>query len=100
MYAAVIMLLLTPFTVLQQGMALGVDYLINLLNGLLLQLTQLPLASIDNLWTDFLEIVLYYVCIYLFIRYLNLRTASRAITTLTAIWLMVGYHLLNTINRL
>jgi competence protein ComEC len=100
MYGAVFMLILTPFTYLQLWVADGINCMINLLNGMLLQLTHLPLASIDNLWTNAIEIILFYCFIYFFIRYLNLRTASRAITTLIAIWLMVGCHLLNTINRL
>ena len=100
MYGAVIMLTLTPFATLQQWVADGIDGMINFLNEVLHQLTRLPLASIDNLWTNAMEVLLFYCCIYLFIRYLNLRTASRAITTLIATWLMVGCHLLNTIIRL
>lgn len=100
MYGAVFMLTLTPFTDLQQWVADGINSMINFLNGMLQQLTRLPLASIDNLWTNAMEISLFYCCIYLFIRFLNLRTASRAITTLIATWLMVGCHLLNTIIRL
>ena len=100
MYGAVFMLTLTPFTDLQQWVADGINSMINFLNGMLQQLTRLPLASIDNLWTNAMEISLFYCCIYHFIRFLNLRTASRAITTLIATWLMVGCHLLNTIIRL
>lgn len=99
-YGAVFMLMLTPFADLQQWVADGINGMISLLNGTLLQLTHLPLASIDHLWTNVIEIILYYCCIYLFIRYLNQRTASRAITTLITTWLMVGCHLVNTIIRL
>lgn len=99
-YGAVFMLILTPFANLQQWVGDGINCLINFLNGTLHQLTHLPLASIDNLWTNVIEITFFYCCIYLFIRYLNLRTASRAITTLITIWLMVGCHLVNTIIRL
>ena len=99
-YGAVFMLMLTPFADLQQWVADGINGMISLLNGALLQLTHLPLASIDHLWTNVIEIILYYCCIYLFIRYLNQRTASRAITTLITTWLMVGCHFVNTIIRL
>lgn len=99
MYGAVIMLLVTPFSGLQQWIAEGIKSLIKALNGILHQLTHLPMASIDNLWTNALEIMLFYCCVFLFLRYLNLRTASRAISTLIATWVMVGCHLINTLNR-
>jgi competence protein ComEC len=99
MYGAVIMLLVTPFSGLQQWIAEGIKSLIKALNGILHQLTHLPMASIDNLWTNALEIMLFYCCVFLFLRYLNLRTASRAISTLIATWVMVGCHLINTLIR-
>ncbi len=100
MYGAVIMLFFTPFSGFQQGIADCINSFIKALNELLLFLSRLPMASIDNLWTSVLEISLFYCCIYLFIRYLNLRSATRAISTLFVVWLMVGYHLINAINRL
>ena len=100
MYGAVAMMLTTPLPALQQWVANGLDGLINALNGLLHQLTRLPMASIDNLWTNALEVILFYCCIYLFLRYLNLRTASRAIGALSGIWILVSCHLVFTIIRL
>ncbi|MCR4765989.1 MAG: competence protein ComEC family protein [Bacteroidaceae bacterium] len=100
MYGAVMMLFTTPLPGIQQWVAEGVNSLIEVLNGLLYQLAGMPLASIDNLRTNALEIALFYCCVYLFIRYLNLRTACRAISTLLATWLMVGCHLISTIMRL
>ena len=100
MYGAVIMLFFTPFSGFQQGIADCINSFIKALNELLLFLSRLPMASIDNLWTSVLEISLFYCCIYLFIRYLNLRTAPRAISALFVTWLMVGCHLINAINRL
>lgn len=100
MYGAAFMLFATPLPGLQQWIADCMNSLINTLNGLLHQLARLPMASIENLWTNAFEIFLFYCCIYLFIRYLNLRTASRAISTLMATWLMVGCHLINALSRL
>lgn len=100
MYGAVIMLFFTPLSGLQQWIADGMSCIINALNKSLQWLSHLPMASIEDLWTNALEIILFYCCIYLFIRYLNLRTASRAISTLIATWLLVGCHLINAICRL
>ena len=100
MYGAVIMLIFAPFSGLQQWLADCINSIISTLNKLLHILSHLPMASIDNLWTNTLEIVLFYCTVYFFIRYLNLRTAPRAISTLCVAWLFVGCHLINVIIRL
>ena len=97
MYGAFLLLLLTPIPTFQQWVADGVNLLINSLNKLLHGLTQLPIASIDHLGTNVLEIFLFYLCVYLFLRYLTLHTASRAISTLFSVWLLVSCHFLNAI---
>ena len=97
MYGGALMLLFSPISIVQEWLAKVLNSLIGFLNDMLHQLTQLPMASIDNLWTNALEVMLFYCCIYLFIRYLNLRTAGRAISALGCIWLLVSCHLLNTI---
>ena len=99
MYGAVIMLIITPLSGFQQWLADCINSIIRILNELLHILSRLPMASIDNLWTNALEIALFYCCVYLFIRYLNLRTAPRAISTLCVAWFLVGCHLVNTIIR-
>ena len=99
MYGAVIMLIITPLSGFQQWLADCINSIIRILNELLHILSRLPMASIDHLWTNALEIALFYCCVYLFIRYLNLRTAPRAISTLCVAWFLVGCHLVNTIIR-
>ena len=100
MYGAVIMLAATPLPVVQEWTASLVNGILKALNEFLSIISHLPLASIDNLRTTALEIMLFYCCIYLFIRYLNLRFASRAITALAATWLMAVCHLISVINKL
>ena len=99
MYGAVIMLIITPLSGFQQWLADCINSIIRILNELLHILSRLPMTSIDHLWTNALEIALFYCCVYLFIRYLNLRTAPRAISTLCVAWFLVGCHLVNTIIR-
>lgn len=100
MYGGALLLLSTPLPMIQEWVAKGVKGLIELLNGILNQITRLPMASIDNLWTNIMEIIIFYGCVYLFLRYLNLRSAPRAISVLSGVWLLVSCHLINTIIRL
>lgn len=100
MYGGALLLLSSPLPMIQEWVAKGVKGLIELLNGILNQITRLPMASIDNLWTNIMEIIIFYGCVYLFLRYLNLRSAPRAISVLSGVWLLVSCHLINTIIRL
>ena len=55
LYSAVLMLVLTPFSFLQSGCALGVDALLSAQNKVLCWIEELPMSSIDRLWIDHWE---------------------------------------------
>ena len=97
MYTAVLMLACTPLPTLQQMIANLLQWLLDMQNNLLTSLTRLPGASIDGLWTNVLEILLFYISVYWFIKYLAKHTANRAIITLCTVWLLVSCHLLTAI---
>jgi competence protein ComEC len=59
-YAAVILLVLTPFPVLQQLFADVVEIPLRMQNALLRWIEQLPLASIDRIWVDIWDVFLFY----------------------------------------
>ena len=61
LYSAVLMLVLTPFSFLQSGCALGVDALLSAQNKVLCWIEELPMSSIDRLWIDHWEIMLFYL---------------------------------------
>ena len=61
MYAAVILLLLTPFPVLQQVFAGWVEWLVRLQNEVLRSIENLPYSSIDGIWLDSWSVLLIYL---------------------------------------
>lgn len=61
LYSAVLMLVLTPFSFLQSGCALVVDALLSAQNKVLCWIEELPMSSIDQLWIDHWEIMLFYL---------------------------------------
>ncbi|MDO4163713.1 MAG: ComEC/Rec2 family competence protein [Bacteroides sp.] len=88
MYAAVLLLILTPFPALQQPFASVVEVLVRVQNEGLRWIEQLPLASIDNLWLTMGEVFLLYLLCYVICRYFNLRTVRRAFTVG---WICIGF---------
>jgi len=97
MYTAVLMLACTPLPALQQMIADFLQWLLGIQSNLLTWLTRLPGASIDGLRTSTLEILLFYISVYWFIKYLAKHTADRAIITLCTVWILVSCHLANVI---
>lgn len=97
MYLALLMIILTPFFNWQQWVADVLQPLVHGQNALLTDLSKLPIASIEGLWTNTLEILLFYLVVFLYIRFLEQKTARKAITTLLAVWVLVSCHLINTI---
>ena len=97
-YFALLMIILTPFFNWQQWVADVLQPLVHGQNALLTDLSKLPIASIEGLWTNTLEILLFYLVVFLYIRFLEQKTARKAITTLLAVWVLVSCHLINTIN--
>ena len=61
MYAAVILLLLTPFPALQGLWASVLQWMVATQNHVLQRIEHLPYASIEGLWTNVWEILLFYL---------------------------------------
>lgn len=78
LYSAVFMLILTPFPFLQQGFASVVNILLSSQNHVLRRIEQFPVSSIDGLWTECWEIMLFYIFLLSLFRSFSLRT-SRSI---------------------
>lgn len=92
LYSAILMLLLTPFPTLQHGLARVVDILLDVQNAGLRQIEHLPVSSVDGLWTDVWEILLFYLSLLLLFRCLKLRTARSIYTALSCLFLFSAYH--------
>lgn len=92
LYSAILMLLLTPFPILQRGVASKVDILLDVQNAGLRQIEHLPLSSVDGLWTDVWEILLFYLSLLLLFRCLKLRTARSIYMALSCMFLFSVYH--------
>lgn len=92
LYSAILMLLLTPFPTLQHGFARVVDILLDIQNAGLRQIEHLPVSSVDGLWTDVWEILLFYLSLLFLFRCLKLRTVRSIYTALSCLFLFSAYH--------
>jgi len=92
MCLAVLMLVLTPFPILQQGVAYIENALLKVQNNGLEFVSQLPMASIDRIWIDVFEVILCYLLAWLIYRFAKERTARRTIAALSVVLLLFGYH--------
>lgn len=92
LYSAILMLLLTPFPTLQHGLARVVDILLDIQNAGLRQIEHLPVSSVDGLWTDVWEILLFYLSLLFLFRCLKLRTVRSIYTALSCLFLFSAYH--------
>ena len=91
-YAAVVLLALTPFPGLQHFFAEMTEMLIRLQNTVLRWIEQLPLASIDHIRMDIREVFLFYFSLLLLCRAVTRRTATNVYIALSALLLCVSYH--------
>ena len=92
MYTAVLLWLLMPFPLLQQGVATALDALVRTQNAVLHWIERLPLASVDHIWMDVWSVLLFYLCFLLGYRALTRRTVTNAYIVLFALLLSVSYH--------
>ena len=92
LYAAVAMLLLTPFSWLQIGVAGGVKKLLEGLNFFVRWVEQLPCASIDGIWLYQSEVLGIYIVIALLTYYFMNRRYRNLQICLFSILLMGTYH--------
>lgn len=92
LYSSVFLLLLTPIPFLQQGFARVVDFLLSAQNRVLQWIEQLPASSLDGLWIDVWEIVLFYLFLMLMGRSFAVRTARSVYLPLCCLLCLVSYH--------
>lgn len=92
LYTAVVMLLLTPFSWLQTGVAEGVKKLLEGLNFFVRWVEQLPYASIDGIWLYRSEVLGIYMVIALFTYYFMNRRYRNLVICLSSILLLGIYH--------
>lgn len=92
MYAAVVMLLLTPFFPLQTVLAVGINRLIEVLNACVRWVEQLPHASLDGIWLYRLDVAGIYLVLFLLGRYLFFRKRRNLIFGLSVLFLVCACH--------
>ncbi len=92
MQFAVVLLVLTPFPGLQQVVADMVEGLVRVQNLSLRWIEQLPWASIDHVWVDMWDVVLFYFCLLLVCRVWARRTALNVYIALSGLLLGAAYH--------
>lgn len=92
LYAAIILLLLTPFGPLQTLIAPYIERLIQIQNSVLQQIELWPYASFDHLYLDACEVFLIYLILLLFYRFLKLRIPTNAYALLSALLIFSIYH--------
>lgn len=92
LYAAIILLLLTPFEPLQILIAPYIEKLIQIQNSVLQQIELWPYASFDHLYLDACEVFLIYLILLLFYRFLKFRIPTNAYALLSALLIFSIYH--------
>lgn len=92
MYAAVILLLLTPFPALQGLWASVLQWMVATQNHVLQRIEHLPYASIEGLWTNVWEILLFYLCVLLLLSFYHRPVPVRLCRALGVLLLLVGSH--------
>lgn len=92
LYAAVALLLLAPFPLLQQGLAKAVEALMRVQHEVLRWIEQLPFASVEGIWVDVWDVALIYLFFCAAYRCLCRCTVRNAYQVLFALLLAVSYH--------
>lgn len=92
LYSTVLLLMLMPFPFLQQAFAGVVEALVRIQNNVLHWIEQLPFASIDGIWMDVWEVVLFYLLVVMAYRVFSRCTARNVCLSLCALLVLVSYH--------
>lgn len=96
LYAAVLLLLLTPFPFLQSVWAVVVEGLVHTQNAVLRWIEHLPFSSIDGIWIDGWEVLLLFLFIGLLGCAMRRRTYRNVSLALFALLSVVSYHSVST----
>lgn len=92
LYAAVMMLFLTPLPAVQFIAAQGVHFLLRLLNGFVRWVERLPYASFDGIWLYPLEVLGIYVTFLLFLYYVMKQRFKNLLFCLSFLLCLGIYH--------
>ena len=92
LYVAVLLLLLTPLPAVQVGVARALDRLVWLQNEGLRWVERLPYASLDDIWVDAWDVVLFYLFLGLSYAVFRRPTPRRLRWMLLSLCVMVSYH--------
>lgn len=92
MYAAILLLLLSPLPGLQMLFAPVVEFLIRCQHIVLRHIEALPASTIDHISLHPLEVTLMFVACLLLAHYLRLRTAPRLTALLSSLVLLTVFH--------
>lgn len=98
MYAAVVMLLVTPIPVVQGLVAQGIKLLIDLLNGSVRWVEHLPYSSVEGLWTDRWEVLLFYLSALLLMACISSCRIKRVWALGVCLLVAVSYHCFRVVN--
>lgn len=98
MYATVIMLLFTPYFPLQSIVAIGVKWLIGLLNSCVRWVEQLPWASFDGIWLYGTDVLGIYLFLFLLGYYLNTCKARNLILSVFCLLAVCTCHMVRQAN--
>lgn len=98
MYATVIMLLFTPYFPLQSIIAIGVKWLIGLLNFCIRWVEQLPWASFDGIWLYGTDVLGIYLFLFLLGYYLNTCKARNLILSVFCLLAVCTCHMVRQAN--
>ena len=96
LYAAVLMLLLTPFPSLQTTVAQGVASLVDWQNRGLHYIEGWPYASIDHIWLSVTDVLLFYTLLCCLWLLMHRFTAGRLTVTLGLMCVMAGWSTVQT----
>lgn len=91
LYSAVLLLALIPFPFLQQAFSVVVEWLVRAQNSVLHWIEQFPLASVDGIWVDVWQVLLFYLFIALVYRSFVRFTARNISLSLFVLLLIVSY---------
>lgn len=97
MYSAVLLFVLTPFPFLQQMFAGAVEALVRTQNKVLHWIEQLPYASVDGIWIDACQVLLFYLLIVLVYCSLMRHTARRVMGALSVWLILIAYSTASSI---
>ncbi len=98
MYVAVFMLLVFPVPVAQGIVASVVKALIETLNSSVRWVEHLPSASIDGIWVDSWEVILFYLSVLLLMFCISSCRGKRVLAFGICFLLTVSYHLVRVID--